>query len=646
MCRITGFIDFDYRGNYSVEDVIVSMRDTMAYGGPDDSGIYIEKEKGLALGHRRLSILDLSNLGHQPMRNDSGNIWLTYNGEIYNFKEIKTELEANGHQFKSTSDTEVLLKAYEQWGIEAVHRFRGMWAFAIWDKRKEALILCRDRAGVKPLFWYLKDGIFIFSSELKALHKHPRFVKKLDRNALSLYLKRGYIAAPDSIFEYVHKLEPGSYLEINKKGQIKKAPYWDIADYYAKGAADKKKWLARPEEEIAGQLEDILTDSFKLRLVADVPVGVFLSGGIDSSLVSALLQKESTNPIKTFTIGFHEDKFNEARWAKGVADYLGTDHTELYCAPQDVLKIIPQLPELYDEPIGDSSAIPTHLVSCLAKQKVKVSLSADGGDELFCGYNTYLYYGRILNIINHIPRGMRSSISGILNRINPDSLAGLYKKGGRFLPPQENVGMKFLKFRKLLKSDSLHEEYLNQVAYFTDEELAGLVIYPFHKTPSGKTYQPYLDQITNLMFSDFVSYLPDDLLVKVDRATMAVALEGREPFLDNKVTEYASQLPLEYKYKSGVTKYILKKILYRHIPKRFFNRPKHGFSVPIGKWGREKLRGLYQEYLNKERIEREGIFNAEAVHNLLSKHMRNEEAFSSKLWPIFSFQLWKEKWLN
>jgi asparagine synthase (glutamine-hydrolysing) len=362
------------------------MRDTLVHGGPDDAGIFIDKDFPVALGHRRLSILDLSSLGHQPM--DFENLVITYNGEVYNFKEIRKELEKEGYKFISNSDTEVILKAFHRWGFSAVHKFRGMFASALWDKKDKRLILCRDRIGVKPLYYYYKNGLFMFASELKAFHKHPKFEKRLNLTGLSLYLKYGYIPAPYSIFENVYKLKPGHFLVLDQKGNIEEFPYWKVEDYFLKGKEEKDKWLKRSEEELAQELEEILTESFKLRLVSDVPVGMFLSGGIDSSTVCALLSKEGIK-LKTFTIGFYEKEYSEAGYAKKVAEYLGTEHTELYFTPKEAFEIIPKLPEIYDEPFGDSSAIPTYLVSRLARSQVKVSLSADGGDEQFCGYTRY-----------------------------------------------------------------------------------------------------------------------------------------------------------------------------------------------------------------------------------------------------------------
>jgi len=644
MCRIAGFIDFNYKNDYNIEKTIISMRDELSYGGPDDAGIYVEKNKGLALGHRRLSVIDLSSLGHQPMSNEGGRLWITYSGEVYNFKEIRKELEALGYRFKSNTDTEVVLNAYDKWGRDSVHKFRGMFAFAIWDKKEEKLILCRDRVGVKPLYWYFKNDIFMFSSELKAFHKHHKFDKSLDKKALSLYLQHGYITEPYSIFKSTYKLEPGHYLEINKARKISKYRYWNMEDYYVQGEKERKKWLKRSEDDVAEELENILTDSFKLRMVSDVPVGIFLSGGIDSSLVTALLQKEHQNPLKTFTIGFHEKEYNEAGWAKKVARHLGTDHTELYCTIKEAVDIIPKLPELYDEPFGDSSAIPTYLVSKLAKTKVKVSLSADGGDELFCGYNTYVMLSGMVKKINRIPLNARNRIADLLDVINPDLASRAYDNLRIFLPKFANVREKYIKLRKILRHTDTYTQYLNAINFFADKELKELNL----PEPYGVDFKlanlSTFDDISKMMLTDFVNVLPGDMLVKIDRATMAVALEGRDPFLDHRIAEYAAKLPVDFKYKKNTGKYILRKILYKYVPQHLVDRPKQGFGIPVNLWCKSELKSFYLEYMNEARIKKEGIFDHKHVNYLLNLYINGKDVDPSKLWFILCFQMWKEKW--
>jgi len=648
MCRITGFLDLTFKGNYNLTQTIISMRDTLIHGGPDDGGVYIEPIYGLTLAHRRLSILDLSPSGHQPMEFD--NLVITYNGEVYNFKEIRKELEGLGYTFKSNTDSEVVLKAFHKWGIDAIHKFRGMFAFAVWDKKSKKLILVRDRIGVKPLYWYFKDGLFMFSSELKAFHKHPKFIKKLNLEALSLYLQYGYITAPYTIFENTYKLLPGHYLEIDLKGNIKIEPYWEIENFLIKGIEEKEKWLKRSEEELTEELEELLTESFKLRMVADVPVGMFLSGGIDSSLVAALLTKEGYD-IKTFTIGFTEKEYNEARYAKKIAEYLGMEHTEFYCTPKEAYEVIPKLPDLYDEPFGDSSAIPTYLVSKLAKTTVKVSLSADGGDEQFCGYTRYVFtYERLLKL-SKLP--FKGILIKFLETLGVENIFLLYKYFRFILPKYPNLKDKISKLIETLKEETPLKQYDYSLKYFLPLELKDLIrsYVPLkNQLFKVKELQEKLDiskinPLILFMYYDLKTYLPDDILVKVDRATIGVALEGREPFLDNKLLEWSSQLPIEFKYREGKTKFLLRKILYKYLPKELIDRPKQGFGVPIHEWFKKELKVLYGEYLNEKRIKDTGIFNPKEVKKLLNLYWRDGGINSKKLWLLFMFQIWSEKWL-
>jgi len=641
MCRIVGFIDFNFNNSYPLEETITFMRDTLIHGGPDDAGIFIDKDFPVALGHRRLSILDLSHLGHQPMEFE--NLVIAYNGEVYNFGELRKELEKEGYEFISNSDTEVILKAFHRWGFSAVHRFHGMFAFALWDKKDKKLILCRDRIGVKPLYYYYKDGLFMFASELKAFHKHSKFEKKLNLTGLSLYLKYGYIPAPYSIFENVHKLKPGYFLVLDQKGNIEEFPYWKVEDYFLKGKEEKDKWLNRSEEELAQELEEILTESFKLRLVSDVPVGMFLSGGIDSSTVCALLSKEGIK-LKTFTIGFYEKEYNEAEYAKKVAEYLGTDHTELYCTSKEAFEIILKLPEIYDEPFGDSSAIPTYLVSRLARAQVKVSLSADGGDEQFCGYNTYRLISERISKLSRIP--FSGLLSMVLEFIHPDIALKLYNAFKPVLPKYTNFRDKFAKLRNVLKAEGVIEQYDLAVSYFLEDDLKLLGTEPLDKKCLNDWFLvDELDTLSSMMLFDLKTYLPDDILVKVDRATMSVALEGREPFLDHKIVEWTSQLPVEFKYKNGVSKYLLRKVLYKYIPKELVERPKQGFGVPIYEWFKKELRELYMEYLNEERIKEEGLFNHLEVKKLLDDYLSDRGVNHNKLWLLFVFERWMGKWM-
>ena len=610
----------------------------MIHGGPDDAGIYID-HFSVALGHRRLSIIDLSPAGHQPMEFD--NLVITYNGEVYNFKDIRRELEQYGYKFHSSSDTEIILKAFHKWGLEAVNKFRGMFAFAIWDKANKHLVLCRDRIGVKPLYWYYKDGLFMFSSELKAFHQHPKFEKRLNLQALSLFLQYSYITAPHSIFENTYKLEPGHFLIIDKDGNIKKQKYWDIEEYFRIGKEEKDTWLRRSEEELVGELDQLLTESFKLRLVADVPVGMFLSGGIDSTTVSAILAKEGVR-LKTFTIGFHEEGYNEAPYAKKIAEYLGTEHTELYCTPKEAFEIIPMLPEIYDEPFGDSSAIPTYLVSKLAKNQVKVSLSADGGDEQFCGYTRYWMVVDRINKLFKVPA--ISTLSRILDMLSPETATMLYNVFKPILPKYTNFRDKYVKLRNVIRASNLRDQYELSLQIFLKEDLSSIGVISNNvgfDEIGDNSYDPY----SMVMLYDIRTYLPDDILVKVDRATMSVSLEGREPFLDHKIVEWTSQLPSEFKYKNGKSKYILRKVLSKYIPIELVDRPKQGFGVPIYEWFRGELKELYLEYLDENRIKEAGIFNPSEVRRLLESYLQDKGVNHNKLWLLFIFEQWRRKWM-
>ncbi|MGB9855709.1 MAG: asparagine synthase (glutamine-hydrolyzing) [Caldisericum exile] len=637
MCRIAGFWDLNYRRDYSLEDVAIKMRDSLAHGGLDDAGIYVDSYAALVLTHRRLSILDLSPLGHQPMEFDK--LVITYNGEVYNFCQIREELEKEGYSFVSNSDTEVVLKAFHCWGFFSVSKFRGMFAFSIWDKEERKLILCRDRIGVKPLYYYYKDGLFMFASELKAFHLHPKFQKEIEPKALTLYLQYGYITSPYSIFKHTYKLEPGHFLIVDDEGNITTEKYWDIEEFFT-----LPKLNFNSVEEVIQELENILLEGFKLRLIADVPVGLFLSGGIDSSTVCALLQKEMGKPLKTFTIGFYEKDHNEAEYAKKIANYLGTDHTEIYCTPREAFEIIPKLPEIYDEPFGDSSGIPTYLVSKLAKSKVKVSLSADGGDEQFYGYTRYWVVGNRINKL--LPFLLITS--KILELMSPEIALKLYNICKPLLPKWTNFRDKYIKLRNVLKNREIHTQYDLSNKYFLPEDLKEFLLNYQEDRISNlfKLKEFKLDSPIFMMLYDLKTYLPDDILVKVDRATMSVSLEGREPFLDHKILEFTSRLPTKLKYKNGISKYLLRKILYKYAPQELINRPKMGFGVPIYEWFKQDLKNLFLEYLSQDNIKMDGYFNPKEVDILLKAYLDNRGVNHNKLWFLFVFQLWKEKWMK
>jgi asparagine synthase (glutamine-hydrolysing) len=638
MCRITGFIDFKHRLEYDMNAILVRMRDTMTHGGPDDAGEFVDKEKGIALGHRRLSIIDLSAGGHQPMQFE--NLIITYNGEIYNFAEVKKELEKEKYKFSSTSDTEVILKAFHKWGMDAVQKFRGMWAFAIWDKKEEKLILCRDRVGVKPLYWYKQDGLFMFSSELRAFHQHPGFKKEISEKGLAFFLQYGYITSPYSIFRHTYKLDPGYFLIVNKSGDVKKEKYWEVEDGFVKGAEEKELWNNKKEEDVEKELEFVLSESFKLRMVADVPVGVFLSGGFDSTLVTALLQKDSSTPLKTFTIGFEDEEYNEAKYARKVSEHLRTDHTELYCTPKEAFDVFPKLSEIYDEPFADSSAIPTYLVAQLARQKVKVSLSADGGDEQFYGYTRYPHAVDKAKDISQ----SKSSFFKTLNMLQPRMLLDEFGKTTLALTNNTHHWNKYARWWTEKKGQEMYNWYDTYVKIFQEHDADALGIRKALSHLFKFNYPAHFSSEEIMMLYDLKTYLPEDLLTKVDRATMSVGLEGRDPFLDHKLIECSSQLPLQYKYRDGKGKYLLRKILYKYVPQELMERPKQGFTVPVHKWFRNEFREILNQYLNSDRIKREGILKAEEVKRLLDSYLNGAEESFNKLYILLMFQMWKEKW--
>lgn len=639
MCRITGFIDIKRKGDYDPEAVLTCMRDSMQHGGPDDAGSFIDKDKGIALGHRRLSILDLSKGGHQPMH--FSHYVITYNGEIYNFAEIRKELEKDKYKFSTTSDTEVILKAFDKWGTEAVKKFRGMWAFAIWDKKEEKLILCRDRVGVKPLYWYKQDGLFMFSSELRAFHEHPGFKKEISEKGLAFFLQYGYITSPYSIFRNTYKLEPGYFLVVNKAGDVKREKYWEMEDGFVKGTEEKDKWANRSEEEVEKELEGVLSESFKLRMVADVPVGMFLSGGFDSTLVTALLQKDSAKPLKTFTIGFEDPEYNEAWHAKKVAEHLRTEHTELYCTAKEAFDVFPKLPDIYDEPFADSSAIPTFLVSQLARKKVKVSLSADGGDEQFYGYSRYPAAVEKATGINT----SKSSFFKTLNMLQPKMLLDEYGKTTLALTNNTHHWNKYSRWWVEKKGQEMYSWYDIYIKQFQEHDTDALGITKALSHLFKFNYPAYFSSEDIMMLYDLKTYLPGDLLCKVDRATMAVGLEGRDPFLDHKLIEYSAQLPLHYKFRDGKGKYLLRKILYKYVPGELMERPKQGFSIPIHKWFRNEFRDILMQYLNVGRIMKEGIFKAIEVKRLLDEYLEGKEENFGKLYNLLMFQMWRERWM-
>lgn len=631
MCGIAGYIDFNRKTD---REVLSAMVSTMQHRGPDCQGtdFFDLNQASVGLGHARLSILDLSPAGRQPMHYK--HLSIVFNGEIYNFQEIREELAGKGHGFMTTSDTEVILHAYEQWGVESVDRFIGMFALAVLDSRKQELILLRDRPGVKPLYYYQYNGLFLFASELKALHEHPLFQKQIDTSSLALYFDSGYIPAPYTIFENCYKLNPGHFLKLDLQSRdISIKPYWDI-----------RKWYVRPKQTVTYQeacerVHDLLKSACEYRMVSDVPVGVFLSGGYDSSAVTALLQTDRTEKLKTFTIGFEEGN-NEAPFARETARYLGTDHTEYICTTKEAQDIIPTLPWFYDEPFADSSAIPTMLVSRLAREKVTVALSADGGDELFSGYGNYRTLERHLATLNRIP--------GCLKNV-----AGPVLKGMAGLLPQSMVE---LKHQIEGAGASLDKDRLRQSMQLVQASrrlpgtyLDNLFVPDLSFTAANQNdFDPagFHHEIEVAMALDYRDYLHNDILTKVDRATMSVSLEGREPLLDHRLVEYVSSLPYEYKYDGVTGKRILRDIVHRYLPREMMDRPKAGFSLPISGWLRGDLSFLLDEYLGESTLQASGLLNAPFLTKQVRLFREERLHYTPFIWKLLMFQMWYKRWMD
>ncbi len=594
MCRVTGFWDFKESRSSDSNLLISSMMQCLEHGGPDDSGVFLDSCENLALGHRRLSIIDTTSGGRQPMTHPSDRWVICYNGEVYNFKEIRAELESLGESFRSNSDTEVILYAWAKWGQACLKKFRGMFAFAIWDKQERVLTLVRDRIGVKPLYWYYHDGFFMFASELKAFHKHPKFSKTIDHDAVSLFMDYGYIPSPYCIFKNAHKLEPGHILTINNTKEVVIESYWNPIDYHHSNHHFGNR------DDLLNTLEEKCNEAVRYRLVSDVPVGIFLSGGIDSSLVTALAQKQSSVPLKTFTIGFQEASHNEAIWARKVSDYLGTDHKEYYCGPDEAIRLIPKLADIYDEPFGDTSAIPTYLVSKLASSDVKVVLSADGGDEQFAGYYHYQWLEKIkkLQVIPFSQLMIQGAHS-----------LRLFKGLGLMRADWKNVDYRVQKLLALMSCKSSVEAMEKVYTSFQDRGLADLGLKQV--SPTRALLNRDLGEETPL-FWDLMHYLPDDICVKLDRAAMAVSLEGREPLLDHQLIEWTMGLPYSVKKEGGFQKQLLRDVLYRHIPKEFVDRPKAGFSIPLKQWMQQDLKPLCDEVLSYSAISKTEILNPDS----------------------------------
>jgi asparagine synthase (glutamine-hydrolysing) len=643
MCGIAGV--FDSIGSSQIGPITGAMTATLAHRGPDANGLWIDAEAGIALGHRRLSIVDLTQAGAQPMASANGR-WLTvYNGELYNTEDLRGEIAAAGHRvnWRGHSDTEVILEAVTKWGVlEAVKRFNGIFALALWDRHERRLWLIRDRIGVKPLYWAkLSNGGIVFASELRALRAHPGFDATINPPAVAAYLRSACIQGPLTIYRKAWKIPPAHILSIAAQAEPKTFCYWNLGEIAAAGQRDLDN---RSDVELTDHLEDLLTDAVGRQMLADVPLGAFLSGGIDSSTVVALMQKQSSRPIRTFSIGFREENFNEATHAKKVAAHLGTDHTELIVDPVSALAVIGRLPDIYDEPFADSSQIPTFLVSELARRDVTVALSGDGGDECFAGYVRHHWIDRLSRLTALVPTSVLGGTGSALRALSPEVWDSFLSPLPQRLLPR-HAGDKIHKAAAILALGNTESMYRGAIAQWPDPHAA----MPGVAEPKGiwdeeGAAQKLPDRVARLRYFDMMHYLPDDILTKVDRASMAVSLEARVPLLDHRVVEYAWRLPRSQLGGSRNGKLILRRILHRHVPAAVVERPKMGFAVPIGDWIRGPLLEWASDLLSEQSLRSTGMFDSGLIRTRFREHLEGRRNWQSALWTMLMFQAWHRRW--
>lgn len=650
MCGIAGFLNPKAnRSDAALADIAAQMAGTLLHRGPDDGGAWSEAAAGVAFGFRRLSIMDLTPAGHQPMLSDDDRFVIVFNGEIYNAEDIRKELHQKGGApaggWRGHSDTEVLLQACAHFGIAGtVERLIGMFAFAVWDRSERKLTLVRDRFGVKPLYWAKIGTQLLFASELKAFRSHPDFHAELDPAALAGYLRHAYVPSPRSIYRHAHKLQAGHMLTLTADGEIAIECYWNLRRIAAEGSRHALRNPMDPTTATA-ELETLLLDAVGRRMISDVPLGAFLSGGIDSSTVVALMQAQSTRPVRTFTIGFHETGYNEAVHARNVAAHLHTEHTELYLNPDDALKLVPHIPDWFDEPFADASQLPTYLVSHLTRRHVTVSLSGDGGDELFAGYFRYTWGANFARWRTMMPPALRNALGAGLQAVPAGAWNTLSQViPGRLRPPL--LGHKIHKVADLMLEPASEGIY-RRLTSFWDQPSELLDGAP---EPDGELWDASLEQdipdlTSRMQYLDCVSYLTDDILTKVDRTSMAVSLEAREPLLDHRVAEFAWRMPVDLKVRNGVSKWLLRQVLYRHVPRELVERPKMGFGVPIDSWLRGPLREWAEGLLDENRLRREGILNPAPIRRKWAEHLSGDRNWQYDLWVVLMFQAWRERWM-
>jgi asparagine synthase (glutamine-hydrolysing) len=645
MCGIAGFLTSAPFAADRARAELARMTTAIEHRGPDDAGHWLDESAGIALGHRRLSIVDLSPLGHQPMISASGRFVIVFNGEIYNYRKLSQELSALGHRFRGTSDTEVLLAAIEEWGVDGtLDRAHGMFAFGVWDNQQRELYLARDRFGEKPLYFSQFSGYLLFASELKAFRAHSEWRGDIDRGSLALLLRHGFIPAPHTVFSNTRKVRPGCVLTVRARGNtfdISEREYWQPKSLPAPG-----REAVDAQEQVAS-VHEALRTSIKQQMVADVPLGAFLSGGIDSSLIVSLMQQESSRPVRTFAIGFTEERFNEAPYAKRIAEHLGTDHTELIVTPAEARAVIPRLSQIYDEPFGDSSQIPTFLVCELARRSVTVSLSGDAGDELFGGYARYTAVPSQWQRVRAWPTALRQAAAAFVNSLSPQTLELALAPAGR-LRSRPDLSDRLQQHARAWQARSFAEFCHTATSLWPlpdrcvlgaqEPKDVGL------RTPAAGAVAQTADELTHMMYMDTRVYLPDDILVKVDRAAMAVSLETRVPFLDPDVAEAAWRIDPVTHRKDGSGKWVLRQILERYVPRTLFERPKKGFSVPVDRWMRSELRGWAEDLLDPAAMRRQGFFDANLIDRRWRQHLSGQTNWQYQLWSVLMFQSWLADW--
>ena len=648
MCGVTGCVA--PIGKVSEETLAFWTRNATAaleHRGPDDSGIWIDGQLGVGLGHRRLSIIDVSTFGHQPMISKDGRFVITYNGEVYNFPELRRDLQSANISFDGRSDTEVLLAGIVHWGlIDTLLRVNGMFALALWDRSQQRLHLARDRFGQKPLYYGWAGNVFAFGSTLEALRQFPDFCGEIDSSSISLLLRHSNIPAPYTIYKNCWKLMPGTTLtleldSVKTKSIPQPVKYWSAEDTAISSSSNP---ISASTNEVVDTLDSILRTAVGNCMLSDVPLGAFLSGGIDSSIVVSLMQAQSHNPVQTFSIGFSDSEYDEAQYAKNIAKYLGTNHTELYVTAKDAQNVIPELPKIYDEPFADSSQIPTYLVSQLAREQVTVCLSGDGGDELFGGYNRYAWSRNLQLAIKTLPSPFRSWAARNLLSVRPQTWDKVYSKLLKYGPGGRNLtqfGDKLHKLAEIIDAPTKEEMYWRLVSQWKNPGKV-LIDHQEYITRANEwnNWPPVPSFTQQIMLLDTLFYLPDDILVKLDRASMAVGLETRVPLLDHNLFEFSWALPERFKIKKGVGKWIVKKLLHRYIPRRLFERPKMGFGVPIGDWLRSDLREWAEDLLSSERLVRDQYFKPLAVQKIWQEHLSGHQNHQHMLWPLLMFQAW------